>query len=129
MSSFILRLEQQQKIFIYLTIIPRAWMGSKSIAHAWGRRPLTHLELKWTVCSYTPVVPLKTIADSSPKWAKSIPVFRPEQCVKTSPPGAAHTYNYDLCKGVPAVTTAKIHKCELSPLKLFSFMLIYEHVS
>ena len=26
--------------------------------------------------SYTPVAPLKTIPDSRPKWAKSIPVFR-----------------------------------------------------
>ena len=30
------------------------------------------------MCLYTLVVPLKTIANSRPKWAKSIPVFRPE---------------------------------------------------
>ena len=29
--------------------------------------------------SYTPVVPSKTIPDSRPKWAKSIPVFKPKR--------------------------------------------------
>ena len=42
--------------------------------------------LKRTMPSSTPVVPLKAIADSRPKWAKSIPVFRPERC-KTIPFG------------------------------------------
>ena len=26
-----------------------------------------------------------------------------------------HTYNYGLYKGVPPVTTVKIHKCEMTP--------------
>ena len=80
MSLFILRLEQQQqqqqknkqtknkknknKNKIYI----------KSLSFF-----LTHLELKQTMHSYPPIVPLKIIAYSRPKWAKSIPVFRPEQ--------------------------------------------------
>ena len=40
---------------------------------------LSHLELKQEIRSYTPVVPLKTIPDSIPKWSKSIPVFRPKR--------------------------------------------------
>ena len=37
---------------------------------------LVHLELKWQIRLYTPVVPLKTIPGSRPKCAKSIPFFR-----------------------------------------------------
>ena len=69
---------------------------------------------------YTLVVPLKTIADSRPKWARSIPVFRPEWH-KTIPFGVAHTYNYGLCKGVlPPVTTVKIHK--VKDPRIFTWM-------
>ena len=52
MSSLLIRWEQQQKRF-------------------------SHLKLK-QLRSYTPVVPLKTIPDSRPEWAKSITVFRPK---------------------------------------------------
>ena len=42
------------------------------------------------------VVPSKTISDSRPKWAKSIPAFRPKRRkkppAKTLPDRAAHTY-------------------------------------
>ena len=31
------------------------------------------------ICSYSPVVSSKTISDPRPKWAKSIPVFRPKR--------------------------------------------------
>ena len=48
---------------------------------------LSHLELKW----YAPVVSSTTIPDFRPKWAKCIPVFRPNS-TKTRPDGAAHTY-------------------------------------
>ena len=51
---------------------------------------LTHLELK-QISSYTPAVPSKTIPDSRPKWAKSIP-FLYQNGAKTLPDGAAHTY-------------------------------------
>ena len=50
-------------------------------------RSLTHLELKRQIHSHTSAVPLKTISDSTSKWAKCIPVFRPRQRN-----GAAHTY-------------------------------------
>ena len=52
---------------------------------------LTSLELKRQIRSYTPIAPLKAIPDSRPKWAKSIPVFRPKR-PKTLSLGAAHTY-------------------------------------
>ena len=39
-----------------------------------------HLELKRQLRSYNPVVPSKTMPDSRPKWAMSIPVFRPKGC-------------------------------------------------
>ena len=31
------------------------------------------------ICSYSPVVSSKTISDPRPKWAKSIPFFRPKR--------------------------------------------------
>ena len=34
---------------------------------------LIHLELKRQICSYTPVVPSKTIPDPRPKWGKVYP--------------------------------------------------------
>ena len=37
---------------------------------------IVHLQLKWQICSYTPVVPLKTIPGSRQKCARSIPFFR-----------------------------------------------------
>ena len=40
---------------------------------------LTHLELERKIRSYGPVVPSKTIHDSGPKWAESIPLFRPKR--------------------------------------------------
>jgi len=40
---------------------------------------LLYLELKRKILLYTPVVHMKTIPDSGPKWVKSIPVFRPKQ--------------------------------------------------
>ena len=47
--------------------------------------------------SCTPVTPSKTILDSTPKWAKSIPVFRPKNAQKeTIPFGATHTKT-ELC--------------------------------
>ena len=78
MSSLILRLEQQQKIHIHIYKI------FLFLSYSFG--------IEWTMHSSTPVVPLKAIADSRPKWAKSIPVFRPERC-KTIPFRASHTYN------------------------------------
>ena len=41
--------------------------------------------------SYTPVVPSKTIPDSRPKWAKSIPVFGPKRR-KTPTRWGVHAY-------------------------------------
>ena len=42
------------------------------------------------------IVPSKTIPDSRPKWAKSVPAFRPKRPkkppAKTLPDRAAHTY-------------------------------------
>ena len=43
------------------------------------RRYAAKLDLLYQIRSYTPVVPSKTIPDSRPKWAKSIPVFRPKR--------------------------------------------------
>ena len=44
---------------------------------AYFSRFLFHLDLKQQIRSYTPVVPSKAIPDSRPKWAKSLPVFKP----------------------------------------------------
>ena len=49
---------------------------------------LTHLGLKRYICSYTLVVPSKTIPDSRPKWAKTMQ----KNGAKYLPFGAAHTY-------------------------------------
>ena len=40
--------------------------------------------------AYTPVVPSKTILDSRPKWAKSIPVFKPKRRKKKPYPTGRH---------------------------------------
>ena len=54
---------------------------------------LVHLELKWQIHLYTPVVPLKTIPGSRPKCAKSIPFFsRDWKGPITLPFEAVHTY-------------------------------------
>ena len=45
------------------------------------------------------LVPSKTILDSRPKWAKSIPVFRPKR--RKNPTWWGGTYVYGLYKGVP----------------------------
>ena len=60
---------------------------------------LTHLELERKIRSYTPVVPSKTIHDSGPKWAESIPLFRPKR--RKNPTRWGGTYWYSLYKGVP----------------------------
>ena len=56
------------------------------------------LELKRWIRSYTGVVPSKTIPDSRPKLAKSIPVFRPKR-PKTHTFWSG-TYLYGLYRGV-----------------------------
>ena len=45
------------------------------------------------------VVPLKTILDSRPQWAKCTPVFRPKR--RKNPTRWGGTYIYGLYKGVP----------------------------
>ena len=59
---------------------------------------LIHLELKRYIhpFMYTPVVPLKTIPDSRPKWVKC---FQTKKAQKPYPLG--NTYLYSLYKGVP----------------------------
>ena len=44
------------------------------------------------ISSYTPVDPSKTIPNSRPEWAKSIPVFRPKRRKKTLAIWVEHTY-------------------------------------
>jgi len=51
------------------------------------------------ISSYTPVDPSKTIPDSRPKWAKSIPVFRAKR--RKHPTHWGDTYLYGLYKGIP----------------------------
>ena len=60
---------------------------------------LIHLELKRPMRSYTPVISSKSITNSRPKWAKSMPVFRPLRLKNATPWGC--TYQYGLYKGVP----------------------------
>ena len=55
--------------------------------------------MKRQIRSYTPVVPLKTIPGSRPKWAKSIPAFRPKRRRNHTLWGS--TYLYGLYRGVP----------------------------
>ena len=43
--------------------------------------------------------PGNSIPDSSPEWAKYIPVFRPKR--RKNPTRWDGTYLYSLCKGVP----------------------------
>ena len=40
---------------------------------------VTHMELKRQILLFPLLVPSKTISDSRPKWARSVPVFRPKQ--------------------------------------------------
>ena len=61
---------------------------------------LVHLELKWQIRLYTPVVPLKTIPGSRPKCAKSIPFFRLKR--PNNPTLWGSTYLYGFYKGVPS---------------------------
>ena len=51
------------------------------------------------ICSYTPVVPSKTIPNSRPKWAKCMPVSD-QHGAKTLSDGDG-TYLYGLYKGIP----------------------------
>ena len=62
--SSLLRLEQQQKRFLI-----RITSLSFSLIWNWNNNSTF----------YTPVVPFKTIPDSRPTWAKSIPVFKPKR--------------------------------------------------
>ena len=52
-----------------------------------------------TINTSIPVVPSKTIHDSRPKWAKSIPIFRPKR--RKTPTQWGGSYLYGLYKGVP----------------------------
>ena len=52
------------------------------------------------ISSYTPVDPSKTIPNSRPEWAKSIPVFRPKRR-KKNPGHLGGTYLYGFYKGIP----------------------------
>ena len=86
MSSFILRLEQQQQIGIETNnaFIPsHSFLENHSLFQTKGRKVYTS--------------------------------FQTRTVQKPSPFGVAHTYNYGLYKGVPPVTTVKIHKCEMTP--------------
>ena len=58
-----------------------------------------HLELKRQIRSYTPVVRSKTVPDSRPKWAKSIPVFWLRR--RKNPTLRGGISLYGLYKGVP----------------------------
>ena len=62
----------------------------------------SHISLSFLLiwkCSYTPVVPSKTIPDSRPKWAECISVFRPKR--RKNPTRWGGTYLYSLNNGVP----------------------------
>ena len=88
MSSFILRLEHQQKRFLKI-----------HFESAYFSFFLTHVELKQYIRSYIPVARLKSIPDSRSKCAKSIPVFRLKR--RKNPTLWRGTYPNGLCKGVP----------------------------
>ena len=60
----------------YIRTPTKKFLKSISNSHQLSRF-LFHLDLKQQIRSYTPVVPLKAIPNSRPKWAKSLPVFRP----------------------------------------------------
>ena len=62
-------LERQQKDFLKFI----------SNSHFKGFFFLIHFGTNRQICSYTTVAPSKTIPDSRPNWAKSIPVFRPKR--------------------------------------------------
>ena len=87
MSSF-LRLERKQTISSIAFRIRKFLLRSYSFG----------IETIMTR-SYTPVVPSKSIPDSRPKWAKCIPVFRPERT--KNPTLLGGTYLYGLYRGVP----------------------------
>ena len=57
----------------------------------------------------------KTIPDSSPKWTKCIPVFRPKRRKNSSRWGC--TYLYSLHKGVPPPPRAKQTASNNKPIK------------
>ena len=79
------------------TLLPTRTQQLRTLLRLFARS-LTHLELKRQKRSYTSAVPLKTISDSRPKWAKCIPVFRPRQ--RKSPTQWGGTYLYSLYKGI-----------------------------
>ena len=86
--SSLFRLEQQQKTVLKI-----------HFEFAYFSFFLIHLELKRPMRSYTPVISSKSLTNSRPKWAKSMPVFRPLRLKNPTPWGC--TYQYGLYKGVP----------------------------
>ena len=81
LNSSLLWLEGQQKNFL-------KFIYNLQIINSFF---LIHLELKQQIYSCTPVVPSKTRPDSRPRWAKSIPFFRPKR---------GGTYQYGLYERV-----------------------------
>ena len=65
-TSSLVRSERQQKKILKI-----------HFEFAYFSRFLFHLDLKQQIRSYTPVVPSKAIPNFRPKWAKSLPVFKP----------------------------------------------------
>ena len=60
---------------------------------------LTHMELKRQILLFPLLVPSKTISDSRPKWARSVPVFRPKQ--RKNDTLWSGPYLCGVCKEVP----------------------------
>ena len=94
--SSLLKLEKQQKRFLKIHFEFSCFSFF-----------LTHLELKqkYVRTCHLPAtaVPLKTIPGSRPKWAKSIPVFRPKgrKTPGKNPTRWGGTYLYGLYREVP----------------------------
>ena len=97
----------------------------RTLLRLFARSP-THLELKRQIRSYTSAVPLKTISDSRPKWAKCILVFRPRQ-TKALPNGVAHTCIWLIYLSTPPgqkQLTSLTHSPRSKPMTIF-FILFY----
>ena len=107
------------------TPLPKRTQQLPTLLRLFARSP-THLELKRQIRSYTSAVPLKTISDSRPKWAKCILVFRPRQ-TKALPNGAAHTCIWLIYLSTPPGQkqfTSLTHSPRSKPMTIF-FILFY----
>ena len=97
----LVRLKPQQKDFLKSISNSHITLSSYSFG----------IDTLYTLIHNSTGVPSQTISNPRPKWAKSIPIFRPKRCKNPTLWGDPYLHVYGLYKGVALGHVHVAHRC------------------